>query len=75
MSWEKPVSGKLPNTGGLTVHSSPAPGSGSVMAAILGIVGQYKPLPVDVNRVTSWHRSVVVIFKNLILTLKIHELF
>jgi len=58
VSWEKPVSGKLPNTGGLTVHSSPAPGSGSVMSAILGIAGQYKPLPVDVNRVTSWHRFI-----------------
>ena len=55
VSWEEPVRGRLPNTD-YTVISSPPPASGSVMAAILGIAGQYNPLPPDVNRITSWHR-------------------
>ena len=55
VSWETPVSGKLPNTD-YTVYSSPPPASGSVMLAILAIAGQYNPLPPDLNRVTPWHR-------------------
>ena len=57
VSWEEPVRGRLPHTD-YTVISSPPPASGSVMLAILGIAGQYSPLPPDVNRITSWHRWV-----------------
>lgn len=57
VSWETPVSGKLPNTD-YTVYSSPPPASGSVMLAILAIAGKYNPLPPDLNRVTSWHRFI-----------------
>lgn len=57
VSWEEPVRGRLPHTD-YTVISSPPPASGSVMLAILGIAGQYSPLPPDVNRVTSWHRFI-----------------
>ena len=53
--WEDPVRGRLPNTD-YTVITSPPPASGSVMLAILGIAGQYNPLPPDVNRIVSWHR-------------------
>ena len=53
--WEEPVHARLPNTD-FTVYTSPAPGSGSVVLAILGIAGSYDPVPPDVNRVTAWHR-------------------
>jgi len=57
VSWESPVSGEVPGTG-YRLYSSPPPGSGAVMAAILGLVGGYRPTPPDKNRVITWHRFV-----------------
>jgi len=58
VSWENPVKAEIPNSGGLKVISSPPPGSGAVVAAILGIVGQYDPQPADKRRPISWHRFI-----------------
>ena len=57
VSWETPVSASLPHTD-LTLLSSPPPGSGSVLSAILGMSGHYQPSPPDLTRPTAWHRFV-----------------
>ncbi|XP_023326007.1 glutathione hydrolase 1 proenzyme [Eurytemora carolleeae] len=57
VSWEAPVTAKIPGTE-FTILSSPPPGSGSVMAAILGIAGAYKPNPLDRGDPLLWHRFV-----------------
>jgi len=54
--WEDPIKIKLPNSGGLSVISSPPPASGAITASILGIVANYKPEPLDRRRPLSWHR-------------------
>ena len=53
--WEDPVEAEIPGTG-YKVFSSPPPGSGAIMASILGIVGGYTPTPPDKNRALTWHR-------------------
>jgi len=57
VKWEAPVRAALPHTD-LTVLSSPPPGSGSVLTAILGLAGSYKPTPADRNRPMAWHRFI-----------------
>ena len=57
VSWETPVRASLPHTD-LTLLSSPPPGSGSVLEAILGIAGLYQPSPPDLTRPAAWHRFV-----------------
>jgi len=56
VSWESPVMADLPNTDGLRLTTSPPPGSGAVMAAILGIAGGYNPSPSDRRKPLTWHR-------------------
>jgi len=57
VSWEEPVSSSIPDTG-YRLYSSPPPGSGAIMASILGISGSYHPSPPDKNRPLTWHRFV-----------------
>jgi hypothetical protein len=42
---------------GLTLITSPPPGSGSITAAILAIMDQFNPSPLDLHRSLTWHRS------------------
>ena len=55
--WETPVKAEIPGTGH-TLYSSPPPGSGAVLAGILGIVGGYSPTPRDRRLPLAWHRLV-----------------
>eukprot|EP00092_Neocalanus_flemingeri_P032572 GFUD01035427.1.p1 GENE.GFUD01035427.1~~GFUD01035427.1.p1 ORF type:complete len:627 (+),score=232.88 GFUD01035427.1:244-2124(+) len=57
VSWEDPVEAEIPHTG-YRLYSSPPPGSGAIMASILGISGGYSPSPPDKNRPLAWHRFV-----------------
>lgn len=54
-SWEQPVRADLPNTE-FSLLSSPPPGSGAILAGILGLVGGYKPTPADRRSPLGWHR-------------------
>jgi len=54
-SWEQPVRAALPNTE-FTILSAPPPGSGAILAGILGLVGGYNPGPVDRRSPLAWHR-------------------
>ena len=53
--WEAPVEHKLHNLG-YTVISSPPPGSGAILASILGVMDSYRPNPRDKHRPLTWHR-------------------
>ena len=55
--WESPVRAVLPHTN-LTLLTSPPPGSGSVLAAILGLSGLNKPRPADLNRPEAWQTFI-----------------
>ena len=55
--WEDPVEHKLHNLGH-TVISSPPPGSGAILASILGVMDSYRPTPRDKHRPLTWHRFV-----------------
>ena len=55
--WESPVRSVLPHTN-LTLLTSPPPGSGSVLAAILGLSGLNKPRPADLNRPEAWQTFI-----------------
>jgi len=57
VSWENPIEAVIPHTD-YKLYAAPPPGSGAVMAAILGISGGYNPLPSDKNRPLAWHRFV-----------------
>ena len=57
VSWETPVRAVLPHTD-LTLLTSPPPGSGSVLAAILGLSGLKKPRPADLNRSQAWQTFI-----------------
>ena len=57
VSWEAPVEAEIPHTG-YRLFSSPPPGSGAIMASILGISGGYRPSPPDKNRPLAWHRFI-----------------
>lgn len=58
VSWETPVTADLPNTDGLKLATSPPPGSGAVLAAILGITGGYNTEPSDRRKPLTWHRFI-----------------
>jgi len=49
------VRADLPNTE-FSLLSSPPPGSGAILAGILGLVGGYKPTPADRRSPLGWHR-------------------
>ena len=53
--WEAPVEHRLNNLG-YTVISSPPPGSGAILASILGVMDAYQPNPLDKHRPLTWHR-------------------
>ena len=57
VSWEAPAEAEIPHTG-YKLYSSPPPGSGAIMASILGISGSYRPTPPDKNRPLTWHRFI-----------------
>ena len=57
VSWESPVQAEIPFKG-YKLYSSPPPGSGAIMASILGIAGSYNPSPPDKNRPLAWHRFI-----------------
>ena len=69
--WEKPVEHTLKNLGyKVTIYniynihttpqviSSPPPGSGAILASILGVMDAYQPGSRDLHRPLIWHRSV-----------------
>ena len=53
--WEHPIVSHIPGTKYRLV-TSPPPGSGSLVSAILGISAGYQPDPVDKYRPLFWHR-------------------
>ena len=53
--WEDPVEHRLHNLG-YTLLSSPPPGSGAILASILGVMDAYQPTPRDKHRPLTWHR-------------------
>ena len=55
ITWEKPVMSHIPGTD-FRFFTSPPPGSGSLVAAILGITSGYSPEPLDKNSPLFWHR-------------------
>ena len=55
--WEKPVEHRLKNLG-YTLISSPPPGSGAILASILGVMDSYQPSPLDIHRPLMWHRFI-----------------
>merc|ERR1719400_2022917 len=55
--WEEPVEHRLHNLG-YTLLSSPPPGSGAILASILGVMDSYRPSPRDKHRPLTWHRFV-----------------
>ena len=57
VSWETPVRAVLPHSD-LTLLTSPPPGSGSVLAAILGLAGSKEPRPADLNRPQTWQTFI-----------------
>ena len=57
VSWEAPIEADIPHTG-YRLFSSPPPGSGAIMASILGISAGYRPSPPDKNRPLVWHRFI-----------------
>jgi len=57
VQWEPTVSYKLINKG-LTLISSPPPGSGVITNSIVGVMDLYNPDPLDKHRPLYWHRLV-----------------
>jgi len=55
--WEEPITHKLKNLG-YTLISSPPPGSGAIMASIVGVMDSYNPTPLDRHRPLAWHRLI-----------------
>ena len=55
--WEKPIEHTLKNLG-YKVISSPPPGSGAILASILGVMDSYQPNSLDLHRPLFWHRFV-----------------
>ena len=55
--WEKPIEHKLKNLK-YKIISSPPPGSGAIMASILGVMDSYEPNPLDLHQPLFWHRFV-----------------
>lgn len=53
--WDEPITVKLEKKG-LTLITSPPPGSGAITAAILGIMDQFNLSPLDLHRSLTWHR-------------------
>jgi len=43
---------------GYTLISSPPPGSGAILASIMGVMDAYSPTPLDRHRPLAWHRFV-----------------
>eukprot|EP00092_Neocalanus_flemingeri_P032577 GFUD01035433.1.p1 GENE.GFUD01035433.1~~GFUD01035433.1.p1 ORF type:complete len:688 (+),score=179.86 GFUD01035433.1:54-2066(+) len=57
VQWETPITHKLKNLG-YTLISSPPPGSGAILASILGVMDAYSLTPLDRHRPLAWHRFV-----------------
>lgn len=57
VQWEAPITHTLKNLG-YTLISSPPPGSGAIMASILGVMDAYNPSPLDRHRPLAWHRFI-----------------
>merc|ERR1719481_442244 len=57
VSWEDTVEAEIPGTDYI-LHSCPPPGSGAVLAAILGLAGGYEVTPRDRRGSLTWHRMV-----------------
>lgn len=57
VQWEETVSYKLVNKG-LTLISSPPPGSGVITNSIVGVMDLYNPDPLDKHRPLYFHRLV-----------------
>jgi len=55
--WEKPITHTLKNKG-YTLISSPPPGSGAILASIVGVMDAYKPTPMDRHNGRAWHRFI-----------------
>jgi gamma-glutamyltranspeptidase/glutathione hydrolase/leukotriene-C4 hydrolase len=55
--WEVPVKAALPGDG-LTLYSAPPPGSGAILASILGTVAGYCPSPRSRREPLAWHRFI-----------------
>ena len=55
--WEEPVKAALPGDG-LTLYSAPPPGSGAILASILGTVAGYCPSPRSRRDPLAWHRFI-----------------
>ena len=55
--WEKPIEHTLKNLK-YKIISSPPPGSGAIMASILGVMDSYEPNPLDLHQPLFWHRFV-----------------
>ena len=52
--------------------SSPPPGSGAILASILGVMDAYQPGPRDLHRPLMWHRSVYI---HTISTQYLHDIY
>lgn len=57
VQWEAPITHKLKNLG-YTLISSPPPGSGAILASIMGVMDAYLPTPLDRHRPLAWHRFI-----------------
>jgi len=55
--WEEPITHTLKNKG-YTLISSPPPGSGAILASILGVMDAYEPTPMDRHSPRAWHRFI-----------------
>jgi len=55
--WEEPVTHQLKHMG-YTLVSSPPPGSGAILASILGVMDAYQPSAMDRHRPLQWHRFI-----------------
>lgn len=55
--WEVPVKAVLPGDG-LTLYSAPPPGSGAILASILGTVAGYSPSARSRREPLAWHRLI-----------------
>lgn len=55
--WEEPITHTLKNKG-YTLISSPPPGSGAILASIIGVMDAYEPTPMDKHNGRAWHRFI-----------------
>ena len=53
--WEEPMVSHIPGTD-FRLITSPPPGSGALVSAVLGIAAGYRPDPVDKYKPLFWHR-------------------